>query len=189
MNIDFIAYQPDNYKIYLFDYTPVYQDNIPEQIYAATLDIANLGVTDGVYPTIDLFTYFYSSDRTDNHLYIITSIDLDLGDGQEIPDGVYGLTYIINNNFTKEYKFLVYRTVENRVIEINKASNYKVKVGKYDLENVRDCVDKGDLEQIRFANNLLDELKRYSTVDDEIEVIATLDKLQRLLVLIENEII
>jgi len=190
MNVEFIAYQPDKYKIVLYDCTPVYQDNIPEQIYALSLDIANLDIPNGrIAAPIDILAYLFSSDRTDNNLYVITSEYLGLGEDQEIPDGVYDFTYVVNNNYTKEHKFLVYKTVEERTLKIIEETNYNMQVGSYDIEYVGDTCE-GDIEQVRLAVNLLDELRASSSnVGDEETVLSSLDKLQRLLTLIENEII
>lgn len=192
MNIDLIAYQPDKYKIYLFDYSPVYQDNIDQQIYAMTLDISSLIITNGKIPEpVDLLAYFYSSTRVDNNLYIVTSEDLGLGEDQEIPDGVYEFTYTINNSYTKVLKFLVYKTVKERLDKILVDTNYNVTVGSYDIEYVNDSLDydtMSDVEKVRFATTLYEELFRYGQIYDEPKVLNTLDKLQRLLTLIENEI-
>jgi len=189
MNIDFILYQPDKYQIYVFDYSPMFQDNIPEQVFAITLDIAGLNVPNGRIPApIDVLAYLYSSNREDNNLYIIRSEDLGLGESQEIPDGVYEITYTINNNYSKTYKFLVYKTIKEKLDYITTITNYKVEVGSYDLEYVGDDLSKGDLEWVRFAHNLFNELESSTTINDETKVLNSLNKLQRLLILIEKEI-
>jgi len=187
MNINFEAYQPDKQNIYLFDSSPVYNSVIPEQINSMTLDIVSNVLSGGRIDQIDLIAYLFSSDREDNLLYHITSSTLGLGESQDIPDGIYELTYTINNMYTKTHKFLVYLQVKEDTLELLQNTGYTVKVGSYDISYVGDT-SEGDIEKTRLASTLLDELISYTVIIDEAKVNSTLDKLRRLLTLIESEI-
>ena len=188
MLIDFIAYQPDSYNIYLKDYSPINRNDIPEQIFAMTLDIKSDNITGGqISEPIDLLAYMLSTDRSDANLYNLTSQDLGLGESQIIPDGVYEFTYTVNSYYIKSHKFIVYLQVETKVNELLANVGYSVNIGNYDISYVGDY-SQYDIEKVRLAVSLLDELRSYAQVDDETKVKSSLDKLQRLLTLIENEL-
>jgi len=189
MDINFIAYQPDIYNIFLKDYSSTNRNDIPEQIYAMSLDIVSNKIPNGrISQPIDLLSYLLSTSRKDEILYHITSQDLGLGENQPIPDGIYQFTYTINNSFVKSHKFLIYLQINNLVENLLQQVGYNVKIGEFDINYVGDY-SKYDIEKVRLMVALLDELRTYSMIADEAKVNSSLEKLQRLATLIESEII
>lgn len=186
MNIDFIAVLSDDYTIKVYDVTPI-NEELPQNIYSMTLDILSSKIPDGqITNKLDIIAYL-NNQRIQTELYTITSEILGFANSQIIPDGVYHMYYSINNTITKENVFLVYNTVEKAVNEMLSRVNYNVTVGNYDMEYVGDTCS-ADIEKVRLAVTLLDSLKANTQTPDEVAVNDTLDKLTRLLTIINTNI-
>ena len=186
MNIDFITFLVDDYTMKVYDVSP-YNETLPENIYTMTLDIISSKIPDGqIANKLDIIAYL-TNQQIQEEIYTITSETLGFANSQIIPDGVYHMYYQINNNYTKEHTFLVYNTVEQQVNQLLSDINYEVTIGEYDISYVGDKADY-DIEQIRLAVTLLDSLKVQTQTPDEVAVNDTLDKLTRLLTIINTNI-
>jgi hypothetical protein len=186
MNIDFITILEDDYTMKVYDVTPI-NEELPQNIYSMTLDIISSKIPNGQLTNkLDIIAYL-ENQRIQQELYTITSEVLGFSNSQVIPDGVYHFYYNINNTISKENIFLVYNTVEKLVNQMLYNVNYKITIGNYDIDYVGDTCD-GDIEQVRLAATLLDELKSYSQTPNEVAVNDTLDKLTRLLTIINTNI-
>ncbi len=186
MNIDFIATLDDDYTIKIYDVSNV-STSLPSEINSMTLDIISSKIPNGrIDNRLDVIAYLQGS-RIDREIYTIQSEVLGLSNGEVIPDGVYNFTYNINNNTIKERSFLVYNTVNKAVEEMLKAVNYSIEVGSYDIEYVGDTSEY-DIEKVRLAVALRDELVAYTQEPDEVAVNDTLDKLTRLLEIINTDL-
>jgi len=182
MNIDFITILEDDYTMKVYDVTPI-NEELPQNIYSMTLDIISSKIPNGqIANKLDVIAYL-ENQRLQQELYTITSETLGFSNSQIIPDGVYHFYYNINNTISRERVFLVYNTVEKAVNQMLSDVNYKITIGDYNVTYVGETCD-GDIEQVRLAATLLDELKSYSQVPNEVTVNDTLDKLTRLLTII-----
>lgn len=186
MNIDFFSILEDDYTIKLYDVSNV-TETLPSTIYDMTLDIISSKIPNGkIEDKIDIISYLRTS-RVQREIYTIKSETLGLANSQIIPDGVYHLQYVINNNYTKENTFLVFTTVKKQVEDLLNKVNYNIEIGDYDIEYVGDYSDY-DVEQVRLAASLYDSLLSQTQEPDEVKVNDTLDKLTRLLTIINNNI-
>lgn len=186
MNIDFIAILENDYTIKIFDVTP-YNEELPSNIYSMTLDIISSKIPNGQIPNkLDIIAYL-QSQRIQKEIYTITSETLGFAASQVIPDGVYHLTYNINNTYTKERSILVYNTVEKAVNQLLSDVNYKIEIGNYNISYVGET-STYDIEQVRLAVALYDQLRAATQTPDEVVVNDTLDKLTRLLTIINTNI-
>jgi len=186
MNIDFVAILEDDYTIKIYDATPP-SENLPLDIYAMTLDIISSKIPNGqIANKLDVIAYLYNQ-RIQNEIYTITSETLGFSKRRVIPDGVYHFYYNINNTISKERVFLVYNTVEKAVNKMLSDVNYKVEIGDYNVSYVGDSASY-DIEKVRLAVALMDELKAATQAPNEVKVNDTLDKLTRLLTIINNNI-
>lgn len=186
MNINFIAILANDYTIEIYDLTDP-TISVPNTINSMTLDITSSVIPNGqISNRLDLIAYLRNQTKQ-SELYTITSEVLGFSSSIEIPDGVYHFYYSINNTYTKEHSFLIYNTVEKAVNRLLEDVNYKVNVGNYDIEYVGDTSEY-DIEQVRLAVTLLDSLKAQTQEPNEVAVNDTLDKLTRLLGIINNNI-
>lgn len=186
MNIDFITILEDDYTFKVYDVSPI-GDSLPANIYSMTLDIISSKIPNGqIENKLDIIAYLVNN-RIQQEIYTIQSDILGLGNSQTIPDGVYHFNYQVNNNYTKEHIFLVYNTVEKQVQELLSNVNYDIEIGNYDISYVGEKSDY-DIEQIRLAVTLLDSLKAQTQIPNEVSVNDTLDKLTRLLTIINTNI-
>jgi len=186
MYIDFIIDLEDDYTLKVYDITLPSQD-LPLNIYSMTLDIISSKIPNGqIANKLDVIAYL-ANQREQKELYTITSQILGFSTSQIIPDGVYHFYYTINNGISKENTFLVCNTVEKAVNELIQNVNYQVTIGDYNVSYVGDS-STYDIEQVRLAVALWDELRSYSQEPDEVNVNDTLDKLTRLLTIINTNI-
>lgn len=185
MDLQLIGVAENTKEVYLYDVTPI-NGTIPLDIYYWTIRIQSANIPNGIIDAdIDLIAYL-STKKVQNELYIITSESLGLAESVDIPDGVYIITYNINNQYIKEVKFLMYENVRARTIDLLNEVNYKVIVGDYDISYIKDSIDSPyDIEKARIASNLLTMLEEYTQIPDEVEVNNTLDKLERILEIIK----
>lgn len=186
MNIDFIAVLTDDYTIQVYDVSPI-NESLPENIFEMSLNIVSSKIPNGQLANkLDIIAYLQTV-RIQKEIYTITSESLGFPTSQIIPDGVYHFYYSVNNNFTREHTFLVYNTVEKQVNALLSEVNYKVEIGDYDISYVGDSSEY-DIEQVRLAVALLDSLKAQTQTPDEVVVNDTLDKLTRLLQIINTNV-
>jgi len=186
MNIDFITILEDDYTIKVYDVTPI-NEELPQNIYSMTLDIISSKIPNGQLSNkLDIIAYL-ENQRIQQELYTITSQVLGFSNSQVIPDGVYHFYYNINNTISRERVFLVYNTVEKAVTEMLTNVNYNVTIGDYNVTYVGETCN-ADIEQVRLAVTLLDSLKAQTQTPNEVAVNDTLDKLTRLLTIINTNI-
>lgn len=186
MNLDFITILEDDYTMKVYDITSI-NESLPLNVYSMTLDIISSKIPNGQLSNkLDVIAYL-SNQRIQKEIYTITSQTLGFSTSQIIPDGVYHMYYSINNTFTKENVFLVFNTVEKQVNELLEQVNYGIEVGDYDISYVGDYSEY-DVEQVRLVASLLDNLKSQSQLPDEVAVNDILDKLTRLLTIINTNI-
>lgn len=186
MNIDFIAVLEDDYTIKIYDVSNV-NETLPSTVYAMTLDIVSSKIPNGqIDNKLDVIAYL-SNNRIDREIYTITSETLGLANSQVIPDGVYHLTYQLNNNYTKENTFLVFNTVKKAVDALLEDVNYEITIGDYDIEYTGDKSDY-DIEKIRLIKTLYDSLLNSTQEPNEVTVNDTLDKITRMLTIINNDL-
>lgn len=186
MQLDIFAVLEDDYTIKVYDVTPI-NEELPLNIYSMTLDIISSKIPNGQLTNkLDIIAYL-ENRRIQQEIYTITSETLGFSNSQVIPDGVYHLYYTINNTISKESVYLVYNTVEKAVNQLLIDVNYKVEIGDYNVSYVGES-STYDIEQVRLAVVLLDELKAYSQTPNEVAVNDTLDKLTRLLTIINTNI-
>lgn len=186
MNIDFIAVLQDDYSILIYDVTSI-DTELPLDIYEMSLDILSSKIPNGqITNKLDVVAYL-RNQRIQKEIYTITSETLGFSTSMVIPDGVYHFIYTLNNNFTKENVFLVYNNVKKELDAMLSNVNYRVEVGDYDIEYVGDTCS-ADIEQVRLAVTLYDSLITQSQAPDEIAVNDTLDKLTRLLQIINDSV-
>jgi hypothetical protein len=186
MNIDFITILEDDYTIKVYDVSNnVY--TLPSTIFDMTIDIISSKIPNGqIDNKLDVISYLRNG-RIAREIYTIKSETLGLANSVIIPDGVYHFTYVINNNYTKENAFLVFNTVKQQIEQLLKDVNYDIEIGDYDVEYVGDT-STYDIEKIRLAVTLYDSLVAQTQEPDEVAVNDTLDKLTRLLEIINNDL-
>ena len=186
MQLDIFAILEDDYTMKVYDVTPI-NEELPLNIYSMTLDIISSKIPNGhIANKLDVIAYL-ENQRIQKEIYTITSQILGFSTSQIIPDGVYHLYYTINNTISKESIILVYNTVEKAVNQLLEEVNYKVEIGDYNISYVGDS-SSYDIEQVRLAVTLLDSLKAATQEPDEVVVNDTLDKLTRLLTIINTNI-
>ncbi len=187
MLLDFFTILDKNKKtILVYDISSI-SSSLPAEIYALTLDITSSQIPNGhIINKLDVLTYLKLS-RIQKEIFTVTSDILGVGENEVIPDGVYHFFYNINRTITKERIFLIYATVEEEVNKLLEYTNYGINVNSFDYEYVGDYSDY-DIEKVRLAVALLDNLKQQSQDPNEVAVNDTLDKLERLLEIIKNEI-
>jgi hypothetical protein len=186
MQVDFFAILEDSKTIKLYDVSPSGQ-SLPLNIYSMTLNITSSVIPDGMIDNkLDILAYL-SNQRIQKEIYTVTSEILGFANSIDIPDGVYHFFYDVNNTDVKERVFLVYQTVEAATNEMLEAVNYNIEIGDYDIEYVGDTSEY-DIEKVRLAVTLLDSLKEQAKLPDEVKVNDTLDKLTRLLEIINEDI-
>ena len=152
-----------------------------------TIDIVSSQIPNGRLDNVLDAIAYLRTQSIQKEIYTIDSAILGFATSIEIPDGVYHFTYNINNSFIKEHSFLIYNTVEKEVQEMLKDVNYDIEIGDYDVTYVGDT-STYDIEQVRLAVTLLDSLRAQTQLPDEVAVNDTLDKLNRLLQLIDTNI-
>lgn len=186
MNIDFNIVLEDDYTLKIYDVSNV-SESLPSTIYDMTIDIISSKIPNGqIDNKLDVKAYL-RNNRIDREIYTIKSETLGLAVSQVIPDGVYHFTYQLNNNYTKEHTFLVFSTVKAQLDQLLADVNYNIEIGDYDVTYVGDYSEY-DIEKVRLAKTLYDSLINQSQEPDEVAVNDTLDKLTRLLEIINNEI-
>lgn len=186
MQLDFFAVIEDASTIKLFDVSQI-NETLPTTIYSMTLDVISSKMTNGRLDNkLDVIAYL-RNQRIQTEIYTLTSDILGFGENVVIPDGVYHIYYDINNSVLKEHTFLIYRNVEEKVNFLLEQVNYGVEVNNYDYEFVGDYSDY-DLEKVRLCVSLLDNLKTQAQEPNEVDVNDTLDKLERLLEIINTDI-
>lgn len=186
MELDLALVLEDSLTIKMYDVTRV-TPTLPLEINSMTLNIISAVIPNGMIPNkLDVIAYL-QGNRESQEIYTITSATLGLAESQDIPDGVYHFEYVINNTTIKNHTFLVYQEVEAATKALLTDVNYNVEIGTYDISYVGDYSDE-DLERVRLAAVLLDELYTQTQVPDEVATNDTLDKLQRLLTIITNDL-
>lgn len=182
MEINFIAVLEDSQTIKIYDYseTPV---TTPFDIYRMTLQIKSSIIPGGKLSSpVDLLAYI-KSQRQEDEIYTIKSDLLGVGESKDIPDGIYTLEYIINDIYRKDQTIVVYQAIKAEVEALLAEVNYGIEVGDYDVTYVGDYSDV-DLEKVRLAVALLDEIEDNASVKNVSKVQDALNKLKRLLLLI-----
>jgi hypothetical protein len=186
MNIDFFIDLEDDYTMKIYDVSPI-SEELPQNIYSMTLDIISSKIPNGqITNKLDVIAYL-QNQKLQQEIYTITSQTLGFSSSQIIPDGVYHFYYNINNTISKENVFLVYNTVEKQINTMLEEVNYSIEIGDYNVSYVGETSDY-DIEQVRLAVTLLDSLKASAESADEVIVNDTLDKLTRLLTIINTNI-
>lgn len=155
---------------------------VPEQIWSYTLEVIGSRMPGGRLPySLDIIAYL-KSQMIQDEIYTISSGDLGFAENIDIPDGVYTFICTINNIITRTNKVLVYQNVKYEVNELLKEADYSVEVTSNTMKYLDDKSNSVyNIETVRYAKVLMDKLEEYATMDDEIEVEDTLDKLERLL--------
>lgn len=186
VNIDFIANLENSRTLKVYDITTL-GTPLPEDIYKMTLNIICSRIPNGrIDSPLDIIAYLRTK-RIAEELYTITSEVLGLAGNQDIPDGVYHMYYNINNTQQRLHKFLMYQNVKTETEAILRDADYNVDVGDYELAYIEDSVNgKYDIENVRYAKTLLDNLEVLSQDPNEVEVNNTLDKLEKILGIIKN---
>jgi len=187
MLLDFFTVLESNKKVIkVYDISSI-SESLPTEIYALTLDITSAQIPEGqIKNKLDVITYLRLA-RIQKEIFTVTSDILGVGENEVIPDGVYHFYYNINRTITKERTFLIYATVEEEVNKLLKDVNYGIEVNTFDYQYVGDY-SKYDIEKVRLAVALLDSLKQQSQLPDEVKANDTLNKLERLLEIIKNDI-
>ena len=186
MNLDFIAILADDYTIDVYDKTNP-SSSIPTTINSMTLDIISSIIPNGqINNRLDLMAYLRNK-TIQGEIYKVTSETLGFPTSMVIPDGVYHFYYSVNNTYTKDHTVLVYNTVEKKLNELLSKIHYNVEIGDYDIEYIGDTSEY-DIEKVRLAVALFDSLRLQTQLPNEVEVNDTLDKLTRLLEIINNNI-
>jgi len=184
MELDFYLEQIDNYTIKVFDNTLSTQVDTIGDIYQMSLDVVCSKIPNEQVLGLDCLNHVLTYHR-DKEIYEITSDVLGLGNSQILPDGMYTLTWTINNIISKEHKFCVYSTIESQINDLITSTGYNVQVGNYDITFTGDTCD-GDVEQVRIAITLMDYLRQVAAEGNEVECNNTLDKLNRILLIINK---
>ncbi|MCP4255510.1 MAG: hypothetical protein GY775_19315 [Candidatus Scalindua sp.] len=186
MKLDIFATLDSDSHIKIYDVSSSKWD-LPSTINTMSLDISSSRIPNGrIDAPLDIMTYLRMK-RVRKEIYTISSETLGLYNSVIIPDGVYHFTYNINNTFSTTKKFLVFATVKKEVEKLLKEVNYNVEIGDYDISYVGDYSEY-DIEKIRLAHSLYDSLLHETQDPDEVAVNNTLDKLSRLLELINNDL-
>jgi len=185
MNIDFFINVIDKKTLKVYDISDTTM-SLPAEIHTMTLDIFSSKLPNGKIPNkLDVINYI-RMHRVQNELFTVTSDVLGLAADLPIPDGVYHYYYALNNSIIREHTFLFYATVEEEINKLVKEVNYNVEIGDYDYEFVGDY-SQDDLERIRLAVSLFNEIESIAQAPDEVKANDTLDKLQRLLEIIKQK--
>jgi hypothetical protein len=186
MNIDFNIVLEDDYTLKVYDVSNV-NESLPSTIYSMTMDIISSKIPNGqIDNKLDVIAYL-RNQRIQKEIYTITSEILGFANSEIIPDGVYHFQYTLNNNYTKDQTFLVFNTVKKEVEKLLNDVNYNIEIGDYDIEYVGDYSEY-DIEKVRLAHSLYDSLLSQTQEPDEVKVNDTLDKLTRLLEIINNDL-
>ena len=183
MELDFYLQQIDDYTIKVLDNTLVNQIDPLGDIFQMSLDIIGAKVPNGGIYSIDCIPYIVIHKKN-KEIYEINSSVLNLGNTQVIPDGVYTINWTINNYMSKTHKFIVYSSIKKRVDALIAGTGYKVTIGNYDITYTGDNC-KGDIEQVRLAVSLLDTLQYAANTGNEVLANDTLDKLNRILLILK----
>ena len=186
MQIDFIANLENSKTLKIYDITEL-GTPLPLDIYKMTLNIICSRIPNGkIDSPLDIVAYT-RSQRIAEEIYTITSETLGLAIGEDIPDGVYHMYYNINNTTQRLHRFLIYQNVKTETESMLRNADYNVDVGDYQLAYLEDSVNgKYDIENVRYAETLLDNLEVLSQDPNEVEVNNTLDKLEKILGIIKN---
>ena len=181
LNFFVILDNPKTIKFY-----DISEREIPEDISYMELTVVSSKLTESyTFNVIDYLTY----KREQEELFTLTSDMIGLSPEQNIPDGVYHITYNINGHHTITNKFLVFQNVKEKIEQLLKDSEYKVNVGDYNMTYVDDDINyKYDIEKVRYITTLFDKLLTYTQEPNEVEVNNILDKLTKLLTIINTTI-
>jgi hypothetical protein len=181
MMIDFLPVLENSKTIKLYDITPLGQ-SLPPNIYSYSLRIQGSRLpSTAISNSFDIINYL-RLQRIQTEIFTIKSEHLGLDNNINIPDGVYHFFIEINNNIKKETIFVVYKEIDDKINQLLEDSSYNVKIGDYDVSYVGDSVKvKYDIETVRLAVVLRDTLISAANNKDEVLVNDTLDKLNRLL--------
>lgn len=183
MELDFFAILQDSKTIYLYDISR--PGIIPGGIsnMELTLDCSKLPYTPYSF---DVMSYLLSQ-RESNEFFKITSDNVGISGSQILPDGVYTMKFTINGHYSKTHKFLVYQNIKTEVDTLISESEYKVNIGDYNMTYVNDEInDKYDIEKVRYVKALYDKLLLYTQEPNEVEVNNLLNKLNRMLTIINT---
>lgn len=181
MELNFFNILSSSKSIKMYD---ISSGTIPGDITSMMLNVTSAKL-DSDYD-FDLILYL-NSLREQDELFNLTNEKLGLSPEEVIPDGVYHFTYTINGHLTKTNKFLVFQTIKTAINTLLIASEYKVNIGDYNITYVDDDIDsKYDIEKVRYLLAVYDKLLLYTQEPNEVEVNNLLDKLNRLLTIINN---
>jgi len=130
---------------------------------------------------------YLNSIREQDELFILTGDKVGLSPEVPFPDGVYHFTYTLNGHITKTHKFLICQNIQSKVNQLVIDSEYKMNIGDYNAIYVNDdSNNKYDIEKVRMAVALFDKLLLYTQEPNEVEVNNLIDKLNRLLTIIND---
>ena len=181
MTINFLPILTDSQTISIYDASD--SNQLPIDMYRMTLQIKSSVMPTGKLDTpVDMLAYIRSARKAEE-IYEIKSDLLGVGESLDIPDGIYTLEYTINDIYKKEHSIVIYQRILNEVNTLLTAINYSIKIGTYDVTYVGDYSDS-DIEKIRLAKALMDEIEFNSTVKSITSITDALEKLRRLLLLI-----
>lgn len=181
MNLQIIVDLEDRKYLKFYDNSPKGQD-LPTEIYSYTLEVYGSIIPGGQLPySLDIIQYLKSSMKQDE-IYTLGSGDLGFQDNVDIPDGIYHFDYTMNTIYTVRNSILVYQGVKARVDELLKLADYSIEVLSNKMKYLSDKANTDyAIEKVRYAKTLMDKLEEYASLNDEVEVLDTLDKLNRLL--------
>jgi len=184
MTLDFLPILDTSKTIKIYDLSKA-PTIVPFQLNSLTLQITSSILEDGQLSSpSDLLSYIYT-ERQSDEIYEIRSDLLGVGEDQNIPDGVYILEYVANGIYRKEHTIVVYQEVKAITEALLDDVGYGITIGDYDISYVGDYSEV-DLEKVRLAKSLLDEIEQNASTNDVTLVTDALAKLRRLLTLIYN---
>lgn len=142
-------------------------DYIPEEIY-----------------NVDVIPYIYSA-RENREWYKVTSDMIGVSEGEDIPDGIYTATFIVNNATTVTHSFVVYQAAEAEALALLNEAGFLVDTDSTNL--LYQNSDKYDFETMSIVYSLLNSIKTNSLDGNMTGAEEALLKLQKTLKIVQTE--
>jgi len=183
--LQFTAINEGRKQLTLMDITKREQSGLPEDIRSLTLTIVGSTIPGYKIVDIDVLNYMLHH-RVSNELFIITSATLGLGQGANIPDGIYKLELKLNNTIFARETVAFYAG-------INEALDMAAHENEFDIEVTQEGYsfktngDKQKCELLAIAYALYWQLMGHTVKENEVAINDSLDKLKRILTLVKPD--
>lgn len=181
MNVDFYVY-PQNNKIIIKDTTAPNEINPIQKISSMTITVKNntCPIKEKTFNSLE----WVIQNRKDRTVFEISNTDLGLEELDTFPDDVYEITWNVNNQYIRSKLVISWLTCYEKLTALITKHGYNFIVGENDVQYTGETCES-DIEQIRIAVELTDFMRQKSTENDINACKNALDKLKRILEIIE----